>query len=70
MKFKIKNNKEEEPVIELWLEENGEGAVLEGRDNKGKVMHLMLFRGGKFYRNADAELEGLQTDSDGRILEE
>lgn len=69
MKFTLKDNKpkETEPIIELELVENNEEIILKG-NGKG----IMIFRNGKFYRcggEADG-LDGLQTDSDDRILEE
>ena len=71
MKFIIKNNKEKsEPKIELWLKDNEGGIDLMGKDETGEERFLMIFRNGKFSRNDGAELEGLETDIDGKITEE
>ena len=71
MKFKIKEvDKKEEPVVELWLEKRGKEIVLEVGDSRGNTKHLMVFRKGRFARALVAQLEGLETDSEGRIKEE
>lgn len=55
---------------ELWLEEESGKVVLKGKDKRGYIKNLMIFWSRRFQRVESAELEGLQTDSDGRILEE
>lgn len=70
MKFTIENKKEES-LITLSLETSGgNGITLLGTDNKGHVKSLMIFREGRFYRPDSAELEGLETNDEGRIEEE
>ena len=78
MNFKVKNQKEEENQdIELWLEEGMKGEVLlMGKDSKKEKRILMMFNRGKFYRsmgrfyrNESTELQGLETDENGRIKE-
>lgn len=70
MKFKLRNNKEEESTIELWLEEGPNGINLIGRDKRGVERYLMFFRKGRFYRPSGVGLEGLETGLDGKIKEE
>ena len=68
MKFKPVGESKE-PEIELWLETSVGGAVsLYGREGKGSKC-LMVFVDGKFCRSSNAELEGLDTDEKGRIIE-
>ena len=73
MEFEIKNNKDiDEKVIELWLEKTairGE-VILAGKDKRGIRKDLILLKEGKFRRYWNAELEGLETDEKGRIIEE
>jgi len=71
MKYIIKNNEESEPKIRLWLlEDKKDRIILKGRDKNGEERYLMEFQNGKFRRNVCVELEGLEIDKDGRIIEE
>jgi len=71
MRFKIRDEykKELEPEIELWLKEERDMVKLWGKDKEGREKILMRFKDGKFYRVSFAELEGLETDEVGRIIE-
>ena len=68
MKFTIKEETES-PTIRLWLEEWSDRIVLVGEDGSGRKKTLLGFKDGKFYRYVSSELEGLETDSNGRIVE-
>ena len=71
MRFKIRDEykKESEAEIELWLEKEGDVVRLWGKDKEGREKILMRFEDGKFYRVSFAELEGLETDEEGKIIE-
>ena len=70
MEFKIKDETETEPSIELWLEVGGDNINLKGKDKNGSEKNIMSFRDGIFYKHANATLKGLETDERGRIKEE
>jgi len=71
MIFKIKSEEEvkKEPEIELRLEKMSGFVQLRGRDDNGDMKVLMEFQDGKFHRLNFAQLEGLETDEEGRIGE-
>lgn len=58
-----------EPVIKVWLEPGVPGAVaLWGEDGAGRSkVILQLLSNGRVYLASDVELDGMQTDSTGRI---
>jgi len=71
MEFILKGPKDEEPKIELWLEQEGDrGIVLKGIDGKGLNKWIMSFRKGKFTRLYHAKLDELEIDERGRIIED
>ena len=72
MKFKIKNEqkKEKAPEIELELREDGEIVKLIGQNKDGLKKILMCFENGRFERITSADLDGLETDSAGKIVEQ
>ena len=69
MKFILKDKeKKSTPEITLWLEVGMDGKIiLEGEDNNGKRKSIMIFSDGRFRRYTSAQLEGLETDTNGRI---
>ncbi len=69
MKFTIKAQAEEEPVVQLELRENTNGTTTLIGYRGGRCKALMKFENGKFIRVEDAELPGIRTDGKGRILE-
>ena len=71
MKFQLKKEEEKkEPTITLWLEEGSGAIFLRGIDGGGKNKTFLEFRDGKFHRLISANLDGIQTNEEGRILEE
>ena len=67
----ISSTKKEEPKVELWREEGGDGRIdLMGRAETGKQKYIMNLRKGRFYRNTSAELDGLVTNERGQIVEQ
>ncbi len=71
MKFIIKEEKESEPKITLWLEQIEKGVIiLKGKnDDKSHYKNIMKFQNGKFSKHTSAQLEGLETDENGKIKE-
>ena len=70
MKFQlVKDKKDKENIIELWLEDISDGEISLMGTSGGDEKYLMTFKDGKFERCTDADLEGLETDSTGRIKE-
>lgn len=69
IKHVIKGQEEPETTtIEWWLETNGKHIKLVGRDSAGMKDVLFINEIGFLHINQDAELYGLKTDSEGRIL--
>ena len=70
MKFTIKSSEpKEEPKIELYLIEEDGIIKLMGRDKNEEEKYIMEFKDGKFERVECADLDGLDTDDEGRIKE-
>ena len=72
MKFKIKDEEKAKPEQEIKLRlEGGKDGVIDlmGEDN-GHSRYLMRFEDGRFFRYTSAQIDGLETDEDGRIQEE
>ena len=69
MKFEIKKDRTTDKKITLDLKRIGNAIVLVGYDPNGQEKDLMEFEMGTFYRVIGAELEGLDTDKEGRIKE-
>lgn len=70
MKFKIQELVVNESEVKLWLERDGDSILLKGISGDEKSKTIMTFSKGKFVRDTDCRLDGLELDSDKRILEE
>ena len=70
MKFIIKGEKNEEPEVELYLEEKNGKITLYGKDERGIEQALMIFSNRIFCRIRSVNLDGIKTDDNGRIIEE
>lgn len=57
-------------TIWLWLDQSGDSVVLRGQDSRGICKAIFTFANGGFYRQRNAQLEGLKTVLDGKIIEE
>ena len=68
MKFET-NNGETEKKVTLIIRTTGGKIELIGRDSAGTQKRLMEFSEGKFSKSRDAQLEGLDTDEEGKIME-
>ena len=73
MKFILKSEYKEvesEVEVELWLEEMSNGDIWLRAKNGKASKDILKLRGGKFIRFKNAQLNGIETDKEGRILEE
>ena len=70
MRFTTGKKEEKEEIVRLWLGETDVNVNLMGEDCEGMDKVIMSFSNGKFYRCLSAELEGIETDESGRIIEE
>jgi hypothetical protein len=71
MQIRIKGEKEE-GIIEYWLEQDGETIYLIARNTKdldSSSVVLLLSKDGTFSLTTSVDIEGIQTDKCGRIIE-
>jgi hypothetical protein len=70
MKFVIRDDKQKEDVeVELYLRAGGAYISL-CVENNGRSKTILTLQNGKFRKSESADLEGIQTDDAGRILED
>ena len=71
MQFKIKQKEKQEMTeeIELTLRQHGSSVYLFGKDKTGRSKFMMHFSKGRFERIISSQLDGLDTDSAGQIIE-
>lgn len=68
MEFIIKSKESSSPKVTLSLRQEFDRVVLEAECN-GSFKSLMVFQDGKYCLCLSAELDGLATDENGRMIE-
>ena len=66
----VKKREEVEGRIEIWLGEGASNGAVEirGRDSKGYSKIIAILKAGKLRLCTSAQLNGLETDPEGRIM--